>query len=143
MYVEHAVLPRLGRLRRAVTLSREAKRRLAWIDYYLAHGRHAQLTYRPFGISSATFYRWWHLLIAAGKDPLYIAKQMGHKDPGFTLRQYGHLFETIKRIPVEWIEDLVWPTGCHASITLRAATTRIKADERAFERTQASRQNQT
>src|SRR5690348_9449730 len=60
MYVEQAVLPRLGRLRRAVTLSREAKRRLAWMDYYVRHGRNAKLTYRHFGISSATFYRWWH-----------------------------------------------------------------------------------
>ncbi|HEV2355997.1 MAG TPA: tyrosine-type recombinase/integrase [bacterium] len=67
------------------------------------------------------------LLIAAGKNPLYIAKQMGHKDPGFTLRQYWHLFETIKRTPVEWIDDLVWPTGCDVGVTWAAATTRQDA----------------
>jgi integrase len=72
------------------------------------------------------------LLIAAGKAPLYIAKQLGHADPGFTLKTYGHLFETVKRTPVEWIDDLVWPTGCHASVTLRAATTRTEAGEHAF-----------
>jgi integrase len=76
------------------------------------------------------------LLIAAGKDPLYIAKQMGHADPGFTLRQYGHLFETTKRTPVEWIDDLVWPTGCATSVTWTAATTRQNVGEQASARTQ-------
>lgn len=80
------------------------------------------------------------LLIAAGKDPLYIAKQMGHKDPGFTLRQYGHLFETIKRTPVEWIDDLVWPTGCDVGVTWAAATTRQDAGEQVSARTQKTRQ---
>ncbi|HKX16383.1 MAG TPA: integrase core domain-containing protein [bacterium] len=60
MYVESAVLPNLKHLRRVVSLSREATRRLSWIEYYRAHGRNARLTYRHFGISSATFYRWWH-----------------------------------------------------------------------------------
>ena len=35
-----------------------ARQRLKWIDYYTAHGRHAALTYRYFGISRQTFYRW-------------------------------------------------------------------------------------
>ena len=64
------------------------------------------------------------LLIAGGKDPLYISKRVGRSDPGFTLRQYGHLFEMIKRTPVEWIDDRVWPTGCDASVTLTAVTRR-------------------
>ena len=51
------------------------------------------------------------LLIAAGKHPLYIAEQAGHADPGFTLKRYGHLFKTIKMTPVEWPEDLLWPSG--------------------------------
>ncbi len=70
-------------------------------------------------------------LIAAGKDPLYISKQAGHSDPGFTLKRYGHLFETIKfetiKVrPVEWPEDLVWSTGCHASVTHRAVSSGIE-----------------
>jgi len=69
------------------------------------------------------------LFIAAGKDRLYIATQLGHADPGFTLKTYGHPFETVRRTPVEWIDDLIWPTGCHASVTLRAATTRTEAGE--------------
>ena len=51
------------------------------------------------------------LLIAAGKNVLYISKQAGHADPGFTLKRYGHLFETIKPTSVEWPEDLLWPSG--------------------------------
>jgi len=39
-------------------LSREAQRRLAWFDYYQAHGRNAALTCRYFGISRQTWYRW-------------------------------------------------------------------------------------
>ena len=39
-------------------LSREGKKRLAWFDYYEAHGRNASLTCRYFGISRQTFYRW-------------------------------------------------------------------------------------
>jgi len=41
------------------SLSREARRRLRWMEFYLAHGRAVRLTCRHFGISSATFYRWW------------------------------------------------------------------------------------
>jgi putative transposase len=46
---------RLGRVRE---VSREARLRLQWMDYYQAHGRNAALTCRHFGISRQTFYRW-------------------------------------------------------------------------------------
>ncbi len=39
-------------------LSREARARLQWMDFYRAH-RNAALTCRRFGISRQTFYRWW------------------------------------------------------------------------------------
>ena len=39
-------------------LSREAKVRLTFLDWYFAHDRHASLTCRHFGISRQTFYRW-------------------------------------------------------------------------------------
>lgn len=44
--------------RGAAELSREAQKRLAWFDYYQAHGRKTALTCRYFGISRQTFYRW-------------------------------------------------------------------------------------
>lgn len=51
------------------------------------------------------------LLIAAGKSPKCIAEQAGHASAGFTLDRYGHLFSTIAPAPVEWPEDLLWPSG--------------------------------
>lgn len=51
------------------------------------------------------------LLIAAGKHPKYIAKQARHYSAGFTLDRYGDLFETVPITPVEWIDDLLWPSG--------------------------------
>lgn len=53
------------------------------------------------------------LLIAAGKSPKYVAEQAGAK-VGFILDTYGHLFGTIKPVPVEWREDLLWPAGSRA-----------------------------
>ncbi len=52
------------------------------------------------------------LLIAAGKHPKYIADAARHRDPGFSLRTYGHLFESMPIAAVEWWDDLLWPAGC-------------------------------
>ena len=41
-----------------VDLSREAKRRLKWIDWYMANGRNARKTCLHFNISPDTLYRW-------------------------------------------------------------------------------------
>lgn len=41
-----------------LNLSREAKRRLEWFDYYYIHAENARLTCRHFDISPQTFYRW-------------------------------------------------------------------------------------
>src|SRR5256886_10676602 len=40
-------------------LSRDAVRRLQWMNHYLQHGRNAAFTCRHFGISRQCFYRWW------------------------------------------------------------------------------------
>jgi integrase len=52
------------------------------------------------------------LLIAAGKHPKYIASAARHRDPGFSLRTYGHLFDSMPISAVEWWDDLLWPAGC-------------------------------
>ena len=39
-------------------LSREARQRLKWFDYYHCHRQNARLTCRHFDISPQTFYRW-------------------------------------------------------------------------------------
>ena len=47
-----------GRLAGVCELSRMAKQRLKWMDYYQAHWGNASLTCRYHGISRQTFYRW-------------------------------------------------------------------------------------
>jgi len=39
-------------------LSKQALKRLEWMDWYLRHGKNARLTCRHFGISPDTFYLW-------------------------------------------------------------------------------------
>ena len=39
-------------------LSREARGRLKWLEYYHSHGHNARLTCRHFNIGPQTFYRW-------------------------------------------------------------------------------------
>ncbi|MHB9003941.1 MAG: integrase core domain-containing protein [Coriobacteriia bacterium] len=39
-------------------LSKEARRRLSWMDFYHTHGCNAALTCRHFAIPRSTFYRW-------------------------------------------------------------------------------------
>jgi len=59
MQIKGMGMPRSRYLERgAAELSREAQKRLAWLDYYQAHGRKAALTCRYFGISRQTFYHW-------------------------------------------------------------------------------------
>lgn len=41
-----------------IALSKDALRRLEWMDWYVAHGKNARLTCRHFGISPDTFYLW-------------------------------------------------------------------------------------
>ncbi len=62
MHISGQVVPGGNTLLRSVAaqLSRDARRRLQWMDFYAPHERNARLTCRHFGISSATFYRWWH-----------------------------------------------------------------------------------
>jgi putative transposase len=52
--------PRVGQLADAgCELSRDAARRLQWMNHYLQQGRNAAFTCRHFGISRQSFYRWW------------------------------------------------------------------------------------
>jgi len=42
----------------AAGLSKDALRRLIWMDWYFSHGNNAEKTCRHFGISKSLFYRW-------------------------------------------------------------------------------------
>lgn len=54
------IAPGLTSIKPTVTLSKPAKRRLKWIDYYHAHGSNGALTCRHFGIHHRTFYRYYN-----------------------------------------------------------------------------------
>jgi len=58
------------------------------------------------------------LLIAAGKNVVYVANQMGHYSPAFTLSTYAHLMDRLPVRPVEWIDDLVFPEGLESALNL-------------------------
>jgi putative transposase len=59
MRVISATAPKALRLAdRPPELSREAKKRLNWMDFYFSRGRNARLTCRHYGITPQTFYRW-------------------------------------------------------------------------------------
>ncbi|MEM4360205.1 MAG: helix-turn-helix domain-containing protein, partial [Candidatus Bilamarchaeaceae archaeon] len=58
MAVYGSIIPRSRCLAKIPSLSRTARLRLRWIDYYNSHGSNASLTCRHFGISRQTFYRW-------------------------------------------------------------------------------------
>lgn len=58
------------------------------------------------------------LLIAGGKNPLYIARQMGHYSAGFTLDTYGHLMDAVPKVQVELIDEIVFPEGYAAALKL-------------------------
>jgi transposase len=51
-------VPGTSRLARIPELSKQARQRLKWFDYYYSHGHNARLTCRHFDISPETFYRW-------------------------------------------------------------------------------------
>ena len=58
MSIYGAVAPGVGRLASIPEVSRPARQRLKWFDYYRSHNNNARLTCRYFGISPQTFYRW-------------------------------------------------------------------------------------
>jgi len=52
------VVPNISKIKRTVTLSKTAKLRLAWMDFYRLHGNNASLTCRHFGVAKSCFYKW-------------------------------------------------------------------------------------
>lgn len=56
----YKILPRSVYLTQTRSLSKNALRRLTWMDWYYTHGSNAQGTCRHFGISKSVFYRWFN-----------------------------------------------------------------------------------
>jgi hypothetical protein len=59
MRIINAMAPGARRLAgHGAEISRDARARLKWMDYYRSHGYNARLTCRHYGIAPETFYRW-------------------------------------------------------------------------------------
>ncbi len=58
MHIISGTVRGVSRLARTPELSKQARQRLKWLDYYREHGGNARLTCRHFDISPQTFYRW-------------------------------------------------------------------------------------
>lgn len=54
----YCTMPGYKRLASLPKLSKKARQRLKWFDYYDSHNHNARLTSRYFGISPQAFYRW-------------------------------------------------------------------------------------
>jgi putative transposase len=54
-----AIVPKIGSIN-TVSLSKAAKQRLKWIDFYHTHDFNARLTCRHYGIAHRTFYRYYN-----------------------------------------------------------------------------------
>jgi putative transposase len=77
---------------RQVTLSREATKRLGWMDHY-SRCQNARLTCRYFGISAQTFYRWLNRY-----DPDDLTKLESGSHRPFKVRQPETAVEVVERI---------------------------------------------
>jgi integrase len=65
------------------------------------------------------------ILVALGRDPAYVMAQLGHTDPGFTLRVYAHAmrFSDDERAHLKaLVEGREWaPAGTTAPATVPEA----------------------
>ena len=73
------VVPKLGSIRQTVSLSKSAKQRLKWVDYYHAHGNNARLTCRHFGIAHRTSYRYYNRFKLQGIAGLEARSERPHQ----------------------------------------------------------------
>lgn len=90
MGIYGSILPGAVRLARLQSLSKEARQRLKWIDYYLLT-KNGRLTCRHFGLTPSLFYKW-----------LKRFKLMGAKGLEEQSRRPKHFRQS--QIPLEYID---------------------------------------
>lgn len=96
----YEAVPGYGRLANIPRLSKEARRRLKWFDYYNCHAHNARLTCRHFDISAQTFYRWKNRY-----DPKHIESLEDHSRRPKHVRQpaySGKLVEAVLHFREEY-----------------------------------------
>jgi putative transposase len=89
-----------GRLANIPVLSKKARQRLKWFDYYKSHNQNARLTCCYFGISPQTFYRW-----KRRHDPRHTESLEDHSHRPRHVRQLSYsvkLAEAVLRLREEY-----------------------------------------
>jgi putative transposase len=89
----YCAMPGCKHLAKVPKLSREARQRLKWFDYYNSHYHNARLTCRHFGISPQTFYRWKDRYDPKHTESL---EDLSHRP--WHLRQPAYSVELIKAV---------------------------------------------
>ena len=64
--------------------------------WYRVRRRAQKQGVRPLKLH-CTRHTWASLALASGKSPKWVASQLGHQDPGFTLRVYAHAMREEER----------------------------------------------
>jgi len=93
-------VPGYGRVTGIPVLSKKARQRLKWFDYYQSHNQNARLTCRYFGISPQTFYRWKRRY-----DPKHIGslEELPHRPKHLRQPTYSaELIEAVLRLREEY-----------------------------------------
>ena len=94
MEIASGVVSGVSRLARLeFELSRRARQRLKWFDYYKSRGYNARLTCRYFGISPQTFYRWKRRY-----NPRHLASLEDHSHRPRHLRQPAYSTELVEAV---------------------------------------------
>ena len=106
MHIKSRLAPGTVYLGKVPTLSKGAKQRLKWMDYYGAHKRNAALTCRYFGISRQTFYRWKRRFDPRRLSSLEDLSHRPHhcRRPTWTPRLVQQVFALRQRYP-RWGKD--------------------------------------
>jgi len=94
MRIINGVAPGASRLAGLqVGLSKKARQRLKWFDYYNTRSHHARLTCRHFDISPQTFYRWKRRY-----NPRHIESLEDHSHRPKHLRQPTYSMELVEAV---------------------------------------------
>ena len=116
-------IPGYGRLASIPVLSKKARQRLKWFDYYKSHNQNARLTCRYFGISPQTFYRWKRRY-----DPRHTGSLEDHSHRPRHVRQPTYsveLVEAVLRLREEyprWGKDKLVILLCREGFASSAST---------------------
>jgi transposase InsO family protein len=89
-----------------VVLSKEAKLRLSWFEFYEAHQNNGRLTCRHFGISPQTFYRWLKRYDPKHPKTLESRSQRPHRvrQPTYSIEQIEAVRQARESYP-RWGKD--------------------------------------